>query len=75
MLLHGKRVPIIGNICMDQMMVDITGLVAVKEGDVATLIGSDGEETLPVDELSRLAKTINNETLCWISQRVPRIYK
>ena len=57
------------------MMVDITGLDAVKEGDVATLIGSDGEETLPVDELSRLAKTINNETLCWISQRVPRIYK
>lgn len=74
-LLHGKRVPIIGNICMDQMMVDITGLDAVQEGDVATLIGSDGEETLPVDELSRLAKTINNETLCWISQRVPRIYK
>nr|AAS47779.1 racemase [[Clostridium] innocuum] len=74
-LLHGRRVPIIGNICMDQMMVDITGLDGVSEGDVATLIGCDGDEVLSVDELSRLAHTINNETLCWISQRVPRIYK
>ena len=75
MLLHGRRVPIIGNICMDQMMVDITGLDGVSEGDVATLIGCDGDEVLSVDELSRLAHPINNETLCWISQRVPRIYK
>ena len=54
-LLHGRRVPIIGNICMDQMMVDITGLDGVSEGDVATLIGCDGDEVLSVDELSRLA--------------------
>lgn len=75
-LLHGKRVPIIGNICMDQMMVDISSLTEeVHEGDVATLIGSDGNAFLPVDELSRLAKTINNETLCWMSERVTRIYK
>lgn len=74
-LLHGKRVPIIGNICMDQMMVDVTEIEDVKEGDVATLFGEDGDEVLKVDELSRLAHTINNETLCWISARVPRIYK
>ena len=71
----GHYYPIVGRICMDQMMVDITGLDGVREGDVATLIGCDGDEFLAVDELSRLAHTINNETLCWISQRVPRIYK
>ncbi len=74
-LLHGKRVPIIGNICMDQMMVDVSEIEHVCEGDVATLIGRDHNEIITVDEISRLAHTINNETLCWISARVPRIYK
>ena len=74
-LLHGKRVPIIGNICMDQMMLDVTDIEHVKEGDVVTLFGCDGDEKLPIDELTRLAQTINNETFCWMSARLPRIYK
>lgn len=74
-LIHGEFAPIIGNICMDQMMIDISDIDDVVEGDVVTLIGTDGEHTIKVDELSRLAGTINNETFCWISSRVPRIYK
>lgn len=74
-LIHGEYAPIVGNICMDQMMIDVTGIDNVCEGDVVTLIGRDGKNTITVDELSRLAGTINNETFCWIAARVPRIYK
>ncbi|MGX8834482.1 alanine racemase [Amedibacillus sp. YH-ame6] len=74
-LIHGKKATIIGNICMDQMMIDVSDIDDVKEGDVVTLFGNDQEEHLSIDELTRLANTINNETLCWISARVPRIYK
>lgn len=74
-LLHGKRVEIIGNICMDQMMVDVSDLDNVKEGDIVTLFGVDQGSELRMDEISRKANTINNETFCRISARVPRIYK
>lgn len=74
-LLHGRRAEIIGNICMDQMMIDVTDIDDVKEGDIVTLFGRDGDEVLTIDELTRLAGTINNETFCWISARVPRIYR
>lgn len=74
-LLHGQRVKIIGNICMDQLMLDVTELEQVQEGDVVTLIGEDGEERASVDVISRASHTINNETLTRITARVPRIYK
>lgn len=75
-LIHGEKAPIVGNICMDQMMVDITDLTCdVQEGDVVTFFGEDHGAYLAMDELSHLAQTINNETLCWIGARVPRIYK
>lgn len=75
-LIHGEKAPIVGNICMDQLMVDITGLQGdVKEGDTVTFFGEDHGAYLAMDELSHLAQTINNETLCWIGARVPRIYK
>ena len=54
-MIHGKRAEIIGNICMDQMMVDVSDIEDVKEGDVATLFGCDGEECLSIDTLSRNA--------------------
>ncbi|MEG0329137.1 MAG: alanine racemase [Longicatena sp.] len=74
-LIHGKQALIIGNVCMDQMMIDVSEIENVQEGDVVTLFGQDGNAFLPIDVLTRLAQTINNETLCWISSRVPRIYK
>lgn len=74
-LLHGRRVKIIGNICMDQMMLDVTEEDDVKEGDIVTLIGEDGGAIASVDAMSRASHTINNETLTRFSVRLPRIYK
>ena len=73
-LIHGKRCPIIGNICMDQCMVDVTNVDDVVEGEIATFIGTQGNETITIDEWSRCAETINNEMLCRFSARVPRFY-
>lgn len=73
-LLHGKKVPIVGRICMDQFMVDATGIENLKIGDEVTLFGHDGGEFLSVEEISELAGSFNYEFICAISKRVPRIY-
>lgn len=75
MLVHGKRAKIIGRVCMDQLMLDITGIPGVKSGDTVTVIGKDGEESVTADELAGLAGTINYEIVCGIAKRVPRVYK
>lgn len=74
-LVHGTRAPIIGNVCMDQMMIDVTHIKDVQEGDEVVLFGYDKDILLSVDELSRMCQTINNDMLCRVSARVPRIYK
>ena len=68
-LIHGKRAPIIGRVCMDQMMVDVSNIENVTQGDEVILFG-DG---LPIDELADLCGTIHYELVCGISPRVPRI--
>lgn len=73
-LVHGKRVPIIGRVCMDQFMVDVTQLTDVAEGDVVTLIGKDGEEQITMEELGEISGRFNYELACCIGKRVPRIY-
>lgn len=73
-IIQGKKVPIIGRVCMDQFMVDVTELSEVKEGDKVTLVGTDGNETITVEELADLAYTFNYEFVCDISKRVPRVY-
>lgn len=73
-LLHGRSAPIIGRVCMDQMVVDVTGIPDVREGDTVTLFGRDNDAVLPVEEISGLCGTINYETMCNISRRVPRVY-
>ncbi|MGN0243200.1 MAG: alanine racemase [Lachnospiraceae bacterium] len=73
-LIRGQRAPIIGRICMDQFMVDVTEIDHVQVGDTVTLIGRDGEEFLPVEELGELSGRFNYEFVCDISKRVPRIY-
>lgn len=73
-LLHGKRVPVIGRVCMDQMMVDISGLDGVKMGDVATVFGKDGAEEITVGEFAALRGSVNYEALCAVGIRVPRVY-
>lgn len=73
-LIHGKRCPILGRICMDQLMADVTALQDVRVGDLVTLIGRDQNETVTAEELAALEGTINYEVVCGISKRVPRVY-
>ncbi len=74
-LIHGKSAPIIGRICMDQFMVDVTGIENVQVEDEVTLIGRDGEEQITVEEAAALAGTFNYEFVCDIGKRIPRLYK
>ena len=74
MIIGGVYVPIIGTICMDMCMVDVTGL-QVKAGDEVTLIGKVGDKEITVDEIAEKSGTINYEITCDISKRVPRVYK
>ena len=73
-LVHGVRAPLAGNICMDQCMIDVTGIEDVKVGDEVVLIGRQGDEVIPAEELASLLGTINYEIMCMIGKRVPRVY-
>ena len=73
-LIRGKRAPVRGRVCMDQMMVDVTGIPDAAEGDLVTLIGEDGEDSITMEELGDLSGRFNYELACCISPRVPRIY-
>lgn len=74
-LLNGKRANIVGKVCMDQMMIDVTDISDVSVGDTVVLIGEDNGETLSADELAAMSGTIGYEIVCGISKRVNRIYK
>jgi alanine racemase len=73
-LLHGCRAPIVGRICMDQMMVDVTDIPDVKRGDTVTLIGRDGTDEISAEEIAANAGTIPNELLSRLSSRLERIF-
>ena len=73
-LIHGQKAPILGRVCMDQFMVDVTGIPDVKFGDRATLVGHDGDAYLSIDELASLSGRFNYEFICDINKRVPREY-
>ena len=74
-LIHGKKAPIIGRICMEQMMVDVTDIPDVQVEDVVTLVGTDGDETITIEEIANPAARFDYEMLCDISSRVTRVYK
>ncbi|MDI3317663.1 MAG: alanine racemase [Bacillota bacterium] len=71
-LLRGRRAPMVGRVCMDQVIVDATDIPGVEAGDVATLIGEDGGQRLTADDVAEAAGTISYEVLTSISGRVPR---
>lgn len=73
-LIHGKRAPILGRICMDQLMVDVSHIPEVRVGHRVTLVGRDGTEEITVEQISAAADSFNYEFVCGISRRVPRIY-
>lgn len=75
-LLNGQKAPVLGRVCMDQLMIDVTDISgSVSVGDVVTLIGRDGGETLTMETLGELSGRFNYELACDIGKRVPRIYK
>lgn len=71
-LIHGKKAPILGRVCMDQFMVDVTEIDGVKFGDLVTLIGQNGGECVTVEGLSELAEKLRYEFICNFGKRVPR---
>ena len=73
-LIHGKKAPVLGRICMDQMMVDVTDIPDVNFGDLVTIVGENEGAFLPVEELSELSGRFNYEFICDINKRVPREY-
>ena len=73
-LIKGQRVPIIGRICMDQCMIDVSNVEGVEAGEEVVLIGYQGEEHISAEEMAATVGTINYEITCAISKRVPRYY-
>lgn len=73
-LIRGKKAPIVGRICMDQFMVDVTDIEGCQLGDMVTLIGHDGDENITIEQLSNLSEQLNYEFACDIGKRVPRLY-
>ena len=73
-LIHGKKAPILGRVCMDQFMVDITKIPDAKVGDEVSLIGKDGKEFISIEKFGDLSGRFSYEFACDISKRVPRVY-
>ncbi|WBY64354.1 alanine racemase [Thermocaproicibacter melissae] len=74
-LVRGKRAPVIGRVCMDQLMLDVTDVPDVQTGDTVTLMGRDGEQAVTADEIAERTGTINYEIVCGVATRVPRVFK
>lgn len=73
-LVRGKRAPILGRICMDQFMVDVSDIPGAAEGDEVTLIGTDGVDCITMEELGALSGRFNYELACDLGKRIPRVY-
>ncbi len=73
-LLHGKKAPVLGRVCMDQFMVDVSDIPEAAKGDKVTLIGKDGEERITMEELGDISGRFNYEFACDLGKRVPRVY-
>jgi alanine racemase len=74
-LIHGKRAPVVGKVCMDLIMVDVTDIPRVSAGDEVVLMGRQGTEQITPEEIAEKINSISYEVLCLIGKRVPRIYK
>ena len=73
-LIRGKKAPILGRVCMDQMMVDVTDIPDVTPRDQVVLVGRSGDEEITMEQIAAAADSFNYEFVCGISRRVPRIY-
>lgn len=74
-MIRGRRAPVVGAICMDLTMVDLTEVPGARVGDEVILWGGAGEAMISVNDVARLAQTISYEMLCTVGRRIPRIYR
>ncbi|MFW5668816.1 MAG: alanine racemase C-terminal domain-containing protein, partial [Acetivibrio ethanolgignens] len=74
-LIQGKACPIIGRVCMDQFMVDVSEISVVKPGDEAILLGRAGEEVITLEEIGSMSASFNYEAACDVGKRIPRVYR
>jgi alanine racemase len=74
-LIRGRKAPILGRVCMDQFMVDISEIEEAAEGDLVTLIGRDGSLQITMEELGSLSGRFNYELACNLGKRIPRVYE
>ena len=73
-IIRGHKAPIVGRVCMDQFMVDVSHIPDVCAGDTVTIFGTEGSQTITADEVAEKAQTIGYELVCGIAPRVPRVY-
>ena len=73
-IIHGKKAPIVGRICMDQFMIDVSDIPDTKLGDEVVLIGKMGDESITMEELGELSGRFNYEFVCDLGERIPRVY-
>lgn len=74
MIVKGKRAKIVGRICMDQLMLDVTDIDGVNQGDIVTVLGGEKESRISANDIADINNTINYEIICLVGKRVPRIY-
>ena len=74
MTVKGKKAPVIGRVCMDQLMLDVSGIDAVKSGDEVTVISDGHDGSMTFDDIAAMTGTINYEVVCLVGKRVPRVY-
>jgi alanine racemase len=74
-LVGGKRCPVVGRVCMDMCLVDVTRVPDTAVGDEVVLIGTQGAASLPVEDMAECLHTITYEIVCTIGSRVPRLYR
>lgn len=74
MSVKGKKAPVIGRVCMDQVMIDVSGIDDIRSGDEVTVIGNGSDEAMTFDDIAKMTGTINYELVCLIGKRVPRVY-
>jgi len=73
-LIRGEYAPVVGNVCMDQFMVDVTHINNVHVGDEVVIFGKQKEKEIAVEEIAKVLGTINYEIICMIGKRIPRVY-
>jgi alanine racemase len=74
MLVHGQYAPIVGRVCMDQTMIDVSHIENVKVGDEVVLVGCQGDNRISVEELADVSMSFNYEFVCDVNRRVPRVF-